>query len=265
MTVSRTFVALIGILAGFPAWAGTLVIPGTGDGQEMLRHVAAVFSTLHPQTTVIIPPSIGSVGGKLAVLEGRAVLARIAVPLTAAEEANGLRAVTVMRIPTAFFTHSATLVSNLSEDQIADIFAGAVKNWKQVGGPDARVKVIRREEIDSTTQVLRSTKHRWKDLRITPLSPVFKTTQDTLDAVRGIPGAVSYGPYSKNIEHEVRVISVDGVHPTNPQYATATVVRLVYKGEKPESSAAEFLNFVRSEAARQIFVLYGGIPESMAD
>lgn len=265
MILSRPLIVLAWLLTGCPVWGGTLVIPGTGDGQEMLRDAASVFSTLHRGTTVAIPPSIGSTAGKLAVMEGRAVLGRAAVPLTAAEEANGLHAVPVVRVPTAFFAHPAALATDLSGDQIADIFAGAIKNWNQVGGADMRIKVIRREEADSTSQVLRSTMPRWKDLRITSFSKLTTTTQDALDAVRSIAGAVSYGPYSSSIEHEVRVIRIDRLHPTSRGYPTFTTIRLIYKGDKLDPMAAAFLHFVRSEEASRIFMRYGGIPESVAN
>lgn len=255
-----TFFAVF-LFAACPGWSATLIVPGTGDGQEMLRDVAAVFSAANPPNVVAIPPSIGSEGGKLAVLEDRTKVARIAVPLTAAEEAQGILAVPILRVPTAIFAHPSVRVSELTSAQVADIFSGKIKNWKDVGGADLRVKVVRRQETDSTLQVLRSTMPGWKDLKITGYSKLLTTTQDALDTVRGIEGGVSFGPYSKSIEHEVRVFLVDGEHPCSPAYPSFTTIRLIYKRDHLDKMANDFIEFVRSEQALQIFIRHGGLPE----
>src|SRR4051812_18719166 len=51
------------------ATAGELIIPGTGDGLEMLRHLGSAYSEKNPGTNVIVPASTGSGGGKMAVVQ----------------------------------------------------------------------------------------------------------------------------------------------------------------------------------------------------
>src|SRR5688572_4283973 len=134
--------------------AGDLAVVGTGDGIDLLRALGAAYTADHPDTNVIVPPSIGSGGGVAAVGSNKEVLARIARPLSDSEKEAGLIATPVFRLPSAFFVHRSAGVSSLTTAQLADIYRGKITNWRDVGGPDVRIKVVRREDQDSTLLVL---------------------------------------------------------------------------------------------------------------
>src|SRR3954464_3036907 len=121
-------------LSGLPVRADELPIVGTGDGMEMLSALASVFTADHAETRVLVPPSIGSGGAIAAVGADRAVLGRIARPLSDAERAQGLIERPIMRIPSAVYVHRSAGVSALTAEQLAGIYAGAIENWKDVGG-----------------------------------------------------------------------------------------------------------------------------------
>jgi phosphate transport system substrate-binding protein len=266
MPHTRFALAATILLAGIaPACAGTLTIPGTGDGLDMLRHVATLYSEQNPDTVVLVPPSVGSGGGKTAVIQDKAVLGRIAVPLNASDEAFGLVAVPIVRVPTAFFAHPGIKVSNLTAEQAGDIFAGKIKNWSEVGGPDLRIRVVRREEADSTLQVLRATMRGWKDLIFTERSKTAVTTQEAFESVREYEGAIGFGPYSKGIDEEFTLIKVDGHHPISAEYPSYTTIRLIFKRDKLTPEGKNFVTFARSPKAGAIYASYGGIPENFGD
>src|SRR6185295_18301059 len=96
------------------AIAGDIVVVGTGDGMEVLRAVGAAYTADHPQTSVIVPPSVHSSGGIAAVRSGAAVLGRIARPLTLEERAEGITEVPVFRLPSAFIINAAANVRHLT-------------------------------------------------------------------------------------------------------------------------------------------------------
>src|SRR5882757_4509048 len=128
--------------------AADLSVVGTGDGIDLLRALGAAYTAAHPDTNVIVPPSIGSGGGIAAVGSGKEVLGRIARPLSDSEKEAGLVATPVFRLPSAFFVHRSAGVDRLTSAQLADIYRGKVTNWRDVGGADARVRVVRREDQD---------------------------------------------------------------------------------------------------------------------
>ncbi len=128
--------------------AADLSVVGTGDGIDLLRALGAAYTADHPDTNVIVPPSIGSGGGVAAVGSNKEVLARVARPLSDSEKEAGLIATPVFRLPSAFFVHRSAGVSSLTNAQLADIYSGKVTNWRDVGGQDMRIKVVRREDQD---------------------------------------------------------------------------------------------------------------------
>src|SRR5260370_36482406 len=87
--------------------ASDLSVVGTGDGIDLLRALGAAYTADHPDTNVIVPPSIGSGGGVAAVGSDKEVLARIARPLSDSEKEAGLVATPVFPLPSAFLVHRA--------------------------------------------------------------------------------------------------------------------------------------------------------------
>ncbi len=73
--------------------------------------------------------------------------------LTDAEAAAGLQYEPIAKLPSAFYVHPDAGVTSLTSAQLADVYAGRVTNWNQVGGADLRIRVVRRDEGDSTLRV----------------------------------------------------------------------------------------------------------------
>jgi phosphate transport system substrate-binding protein len=254
--------AVASFLMSTQAWSETtkVEIVGTGDGLEILRAMADDFSKSNPQVRIEIPPSIGSGGGISAVGSGRAVLGRVARSLTDVEREAGIVATPIASLPSAFFTHPDVKVESITVEQLADIYAGRVTNWNQVGGPDIRIRVIRREDIDSTLVVLRQTMPGWKDLAITERSKMALTTQDSIETARKVPGAIGFAPYSKDLERGLSVLKIGGVHPLQVNYPSKNLLALIHMERTVTGPAVDFLKYSVSEAGRTIISEYGGIP-----
>ena len=206
--------------------AGELPVVGTGDGIEILRVLGAAYSADNPQTIVRVPPSIHSSGGVAAVGSDKEVLGRIARPLSESEKAAGLIEVPVFRLPAALYVNRSAGVTGLTAEQLAQVYAGTVTNWRQVGGADLRIKVVRREDVDSTLNVFRNTMPGWKNLVITDKSKTATTTQDAFDTVRTVEGAIGFGPYTKELESELVVLKIDGRYPTDRDYPSAVTLSI---------------------------------------
>jgi phosphate transport system substrate-binding protein len=246
-------------LSSFAA-AKELSVVGTGDGIELLRALSAAYAADNPDTAVQVPPSIGSGGGLAAVGGDKEVLARVARPLTDSERALGLVATPMFRLPSAFFVHRGANVTNVSARQLADIYAGRIVNWSEVGGADMRIKVVRREEADSTLTVLRQSMPGWKDLVITEKSKTAMTTQDAINTVKEVEGAVGFGPYTKALEMELVVLRIDGKYPTDRDYPSAVTVSLVHKQATVTPDAAKFIAYVKTAKAKTLLSSMGGVP-----
>ena len=255
-------IATAALLACPPAFAGGFAVVGTGDGMEMLSAVSVVFSADQPDIVVSVPPSIGSGGAVAAVGADRDVLGRIARPLKDAERAQGLESTPIVRIPSAFFVHPSASIGALTAQQLTDIYAGRVENWKELGGADLKIKIVRREEADSTLGELRATMPGWKDLAISSRSKMAMTTQEAIESVRTVEGAIGFGPYSTTLEQGTTILRVDGKHPTDPGYYSAVTLALLHKPGTLTPDAKSFVEFARSEKAHKLFRQLGGVPVS---
>lgn len=242
------------------AAAGDLAVVGTGDGLEVLRAVGAAYTADHSETIVVVPPSIHSSGGIAAVRTGAAVLGRIARPLTLEERAAGIVEIPVFRLPSVFMINPAANVRHLTAEQATRIFRGEITNWQDVGGTNLRIKVVRRDEADSTLKVLRATMPGWRGLEVTEKSKLAATTQEAFDLVTELPGAVSFAPYSRSLEANVLVPELDGRHVTDAEYPSAVTLSLIYREATVTGPALDFVRFLFSPKARALIRNFGGIP-----
>ncbi len=262
VTEVRTNLCTLAALAAFsvPATATELAVVGTGDGIDVLRAIGAAYATEKPRLTIVVPPSIGSGGGLAAVGSEREVLARVARPLSENERALGLVETPVFRLPSAFFVHASVGLTSITSEQLAAIYSGRLTNWREIGGADLRVKVVRREDNDSTLLVLRQSMPGWKELALTDKSKMATTTQEAISTVKAVEGSIGFGPYTRSLEPEVTVLKIDGRFPTDEGYPSAVTVSFVHKQTTVTQDAKEFIAYARSEKARRLLASMGGVP-----
>ena len=65
-------------LAGTSVLAEQLVIPGTGASEVILQELAAAFNAENPGSEVIVPPSVGSGGRKILVMDDEEIIREVA-------------------------------------------------------------------------------------------------------------------------------------------------------------------------------------------
>jgi phosphate transport system substrate-binding protein len=245
---------------GAQAQPRVMEIVGTGDGIDVLRTVGSSFTEQENSVRIEVSPSIGSGGGIAAVGSGKAVLGRVARELTAAEAASGIVYKPIARLPSAFFVNPAAGISSLTHEQLLDIYAGRVTNWRELGGSDQRIRVVRREDADSTLTVLRASMPGWRDLEITEKSKTATTTQEAVETVREVTGAIGFGPFSKPLEQGLTVLRIDGRYPTDPDYPSSVVLALIYMKSLQNADAFDFIKFVESPKARDAIASLGSVP-----
>lgn len=250
----------LALLGATPAFARQLSVVGTGDGLEILRAVAKAFEADFPGDFVEVPPSIGSGGAIASVGSDREMLGRIARPLTANELASGLVYHPVFRVPTAFYVHPDVRPRSLTSLQLRTIFSGEVGDWSELGGPAMRIRIVRREEADSSLAVLRAALPAFRDLRFTERSKLAQTTQEAIESIRDNPGAIGFAPFSAALAKELGVIKVDGLSPEDEGYASGVELALIYKSERLTSEARRWISYFTSDRARRIIRGYGAKP-----
>jgi phosphate transport system substrate-binding protein len=240
--------------------AKDIPVVGTGDGMDVLKRVSAAYNAAHPGHVFKIPASIGSGGAIAAVGANREVIGRVARPLTANEESNGIRYTPVFYVASAFFVHRDIPVRNLTAAQLRAIFSGEITSWKDVGGPDQRIRVVRREDADSSVAIFRAVIPEFRDIKFLDRSKLAMTTQEAIDSVRDNPGAIGFGSYSAEVAKMLGVVAVNGVQPEEAAYPAKATVALIFKPDRVDDEIRRFIAYFASETAKRIITEAGARP-----
>ena len=146
-------------LASFAAAAGTVVVNGSTTVLPAMQKISETFMAKHKDIQVSLSGG-GSGHGIKALMDKTTDVAMASRDMKPAEvenvKKNGGEAVrfTVAVDAIVPIVHPKNTVKDLSLQQIRDIYAGRITNWKQVGGPDARITVVSRDSSSGTLRAL---------------------------------------------------------------------------------------------------------------
>ncbi len=113
--------------------------------------------------------------------------------------------------------HPANPVGNLTLDEIRDIYAGEIRNWNEVGGPNMGIVKVSRDTNSGTYGVWQDVVMRGKDISadaeyVGSNGAIRARVQNT----RGAIGYVGLG----FVDRTVKGVSVEGIEPTPVNTAT---------------------------------------------
>jgi phosphate transport system substrate-binding protein len=206
----------------------------------------------------------GSGTGIAALINGTVDLAQSSRSMKSEEKASAEkgRGSKVVETPVALdslavFVNAASPVKELTIEQIASIYKGKVKNWKEVGGPDAPIVTYGRESSSGTYDYFKE--HVLAKGDFAPNVQTLQGTAAIINAVSRDANGIGYGgiAYAK----DVRAIGVKkdatGVA-IEPKEAT------VADGSYPLSRKLFFYYFENASESVTNFVQWSLTPEAQA-
>ena len=227
--------------------AGTTV---TIDGSTSMVLINEALKTSFPSTypgTVVNTAATGSDNGLQALLGGSVNLAASSRPLTAAEQSQGLEAVTVARDRIAIVVGTSNpFRRSLSRSQLQQIFRGEIRNWSTFGGPDRPIRVLNRPSVSGTHKAFRELVLGGADFGKSPnITSLDRDATTPLLRLLGSDG-ISYATYAQVADQQtVRVVAVDGSMPDAESYPFQRPLFYVFR--KPINPAVKaFLGFALS-------------------
>ncbi len=262
--LKRTMIWVIGVMfcvmfSGF-AMAEDITIVGTGSGAAILKAVGDSFCQKVDGVTVNVPKSIGSGGGIKAVGTDQEVIGRVARQIKDKEKHYGLTYTPIVKMPIAFFVNKGVGIKGLSAQQVCGIYSGKIKNWNEVGGKDAKIRVIRREKGDSSLSVLLKSFPGFKDITITDRSKTTLSDPETCELCEKKAYTIAFGPYANARTRSVDILEINGKKATDADYASVGILALVFKEENKKGVIDEFVAFATSSAAHDAIQRAGGVP-----
>ena len=247
---------------GTTAAGGTVATDGSTSMEKVIGALGESFMEANKGTTFTYNPT-GSGSGIQAVSEGRCDIGLSSRALKDDEKAT-LTETVVALDGIAMIVNPENPVSDLTVEQIADIYTGKITNWSEVGGNDAEIVLIGREAGSGTRDGFESitgTKDACK------LDQELTSTGGVIEAVAGNPNAIGYASLSAvEGKNTVKAVTVGGVACTeetvlNGSYAIQRPFVLVTKtGETLSPAAQAFFDYATSSAASQLIKAAGAVP-----
>ena len=198
----------------------------------------------------VLVSGLGSSAGIEAVSAGTADIASSSRGLNADEQDLGLTPIVIAHDGIAAIVNDDNPVDNLSTEQLRDIYAGKITNWKEVGGEDLRIQVINRDEASGTREAFRTIVMDGTpfDRRSAVLSGTGQV-RDVVSRSRGAIGYISLGFVdSLNAKTSVKAVSVNHVEASEKTvgYPISRDLYFFVKGA-PSQQAQDYIDYVTSE------------------
>ncbi len=157
--------------------------------------------------------------------------------------------------------HPKNKVTNLSVDQLSQIYQGKITNWKEVGGDDLQIVVISR---DSSSGTFESWDHFvMKKAKVTPRAQLLASNGALVTAVAKNKYAISYLGIGY-INKSVKPMMVNGIRASiqtamSKEYPFSRELYMYTNGE-PVGQVAKYIAFVKSAAGQKIVAKEGFVP-----
>ncbi len=224
--------------------SGKLQLAGSTSVQPHAEVLARAFQQNNSGTQVYVQGG-GSSAGIQAVGEGTAQIGMSSREVKASEVSAypTLKPVAIAVDGIAMIVNPNNPVNTLTMNQTRDIFTSNITNWDQVGGSDAKINVINREQGSGTRDGIQTIVLKGGNFAG---GIVLSSTGAIRTAVSQDANAIGYIS-SAEVDSSVKAVNIDGVAPTydhiaNRSYKIQRDFFFVTKGE-PSGLTLRFLNF----------------------
>lgn len=248
-------------------------IKGSDTVLPLSQEFTESYAKKHPKADITVTGG-GSGVGISAFLEGTTDIAMASRSIKFKEKMKAKKAginfeqLIVAYDALAVIVNPKNPVQRLTRQQLEDIFRGKITNWKEVGGEDMKIIVYSRETSSGTYEFFKESVLKNKNYKSSVLS--MPATGAIIQSVRQTRGAIGYvGLAYLNKYVKAIAVSYDGTHYAQPSVANALnksypVVRplFYYYDESKSAELKPFLDFVRSNEAKQIALKTGFIPNN---
>ncbi|MEJ8305277.1 phosphate ABC transporter substrate-binding protein [Saccharibacillus sacchari] len=247
--------------------SGEILAVGSTALQPLVDQVGQEFMANNPDVVVQVQGG-GSGTGLTQVSEGAANIGNsdvFAEEKLDADKAAELVDHQVAVVAMATVVNKDAGVTNLTKQQLLDVFNGTVTNWSEVGGADQKITIVNRPSSSGT----RATFEKYalgEKVENVPGAIEQDSSGTVKQIVADTKGAVGYLAFSY-LDDTVTALSYDGVEPTEANvqsgdYPIWAYEHMYTKGE-PDGATKAFLDYFMTEEVQNADVTeLGYIPVS---
>lgn len=259
---------LLSSVSGAAVAAGTVTVNGSTTVLPAMQLVAEGFMKAHPDVTVTISGT-GSGNGIKALRDGMtdvAMASRDVKPKEADDfKAHGVepRRFTVAHDAIIPVVSPENAVRGLTLAQLKDVFAGTIRNWKELGGADAPIVVVGRDSSSGTFECFQELV--MGKTRVSARALVQASNGGVVQAVAKNPNAIGYIGVGY-MDAQTHALEVNGVRPgmESARDKTWPISRDLYlfTAGAPKGDAAALVDFMLSGEGQKDVLKAGFVPVS---
>lgn len=226
-------------------------VAGSTSVQPVAGQLAEAYMKKHPDVRINVQGG-GSGLGIRSVSQGIIDIGTSSKELNSNESA-GLNQYQIGKDGVLIVVNNNSVLDGLNTSQIRDIYSGKITNWKDVGGPDAKINVITREDGSGTRSVFE--KVVMGNDTIKKDAVVLTSTESIAQSVKGDPNAIGFMSLT-GYKNDIKALKVDGVYPSeetifNGSYPIQNPFLFLTKGA-PEGTVKDFIDFCLSPEGQEI-------------
>jgi len=235
-----------------------VIVAGSTSVQPYAELLAEEYAHLHPGSLVDVQGG-GSSAGITAAMSGTADIGMSSRELKASE--LDMWHVKFAKDGLAVIINPANPIGGLRLEQVLAIYAADIDNWSAVGGPDAKIHLIAREDGSGTRDAFQSLV--MGSSEISPRAIIQDSNGSVRLLVSGDPHAVGFISLGL-VDDTVKALRLDGIAPTsenvtNGSYSLYRPFFYVSNGE-PEGLAKHFVDFTLSPEGQKLLIEEGLVP-----
>lgn len=244
-----------------------VVLDGSTGVMPLAAALAKAFQAKNPGAAFEFGKGLGTRARFQALADGTIDVALASHGLRVDElTRQGMIVHEIARIAVVFGVNESVPVSNLTGQQVCDIYSGKVTNWKALGGPDLEIAVRTRPESEVDTEVVRAGIACLKDLKMAESVIAMPKSGDMAKELAAAPGAIGMTSMTvvEQSKGQVKAASLNGVAPSadNVRRKSYTLIResfFVTRGS-PSPTVARFIEFTRGSSGDDVIAANGALP-----
>ncbi len=248
-----------GGLTGAESGSAVIRISGAGGTTGVLRALAEEYSKANSDVSFKFLEGSGSGRGVKGVTADILDLGAMSRLPSASEFETGIKYMAFAEERVAVVTSPDLQLSILTIEQVRPIFTGEIGNWVSVGGPDATIKLITREEDDSNTKIIRA--GILGDAPFGEAAVLMTSESDAKDTLNSTTNVIGYLAYSGIVANGLSVhpVALDGLHPADTEGDYPLPSRSLGVAFLPEKfdEVQGFVDFITGSVVEGILVKQG--------
>ena len=239
--------------------SGTVTLAGSTSMQKLCEAMIESFEEVYPDITVTAEYT-GSGAGLESLVGGKTDIGNASRALKDGEKDSGAVENIVAIDGIAVITHTSNTVSDLTAQQLTDIYTGKITNWVDLGGADEAIVVLGREAGSGT----RGAFEELLDVADQcAYAQELDSTGGVLAKVASTPGSIGYVSLDV-VDDTVKALSLDGVEPTEENIVAGSyklsrpfVMATLGTVDEQNDLVKTWFGFVQSDAGKAVTTAMG--------